>query len=402
MRALTRSPGPVAARLVAGLVLCVPIAASGGEPPVSEPPWTWASQAFSPRPVDVAALPDREAELQRECGRGDAGLQEVAARLVTRKLRELPYVDAESIGQMQRVAGEPHVWPRSWMVSGLALDHESTRAKLGAWARSFHEAGDRRCGVAVGYGADGTEVVAAVALDALADLQPLPTRVRVGTWLPIEARLLVHATGARVMVMGPTGRPRTVPTQLEGSRVRAQIALDQPGAFTVQVVADVAAGPRPVLEAELFAETTPWTRMPDLAVPGESSALPAAADGDALLTMIQSMRAAELLRPFTPDARLDAMALAHAERMQRARTLAHDVGDGDPVRRLEGMNLRAHESGENVAHARSVLLAHRALYASPSHRTNLLAAGFDRIGVGVATDADGSVWVVEEFADGLR
>jgi uncharacterized protein YkwD len=368
----------------------------------AEPAWTWASQTSSPRPIDLTALPDREADLQRECGRAEAGLHDVAARLVARKLRDLPYLDADGLAEAQRVAGEPHVWPRAWVVSGRALDHESTREKLGAWAATFREAGDRRCGVAVGYGEDGTEVVAAVALDALADLRPLPVRAHVGAWLPVEVKLLVPAMGARVLVVGPTGRPRTVPTHLEGDRIRAQIALDRPGAFTVQVVADVAAGPRPVLEATLFADSVPWTEMPDLTVPGEASVSPGTNDHDALLAMIASLRSAEALTPLAPDARLDALALAHAERMQQSRTLAHDVGDGDPVRRLEASSLRAHESGENVAHAASVLLAHRALYASPSHRTNLLAPAFDHVGVGVAVDADGSVWVTEEFAGGLR
>lgn len=380
------------------LICCATPALARADVASVEPPFAWAPQVASPRPVDVALLPDREAELQRACGRAEAGLRDVATRLVARKLRNLPYLDADGLGQAQRALGEPHVWPRAWIVSGRALDHESTRMKLLAWMTTFHEPGERRCGVALGYGDDGTEVVAAVALDALADLHPVPVRVHVGAWLPIEATMLVPATGARVIVMGPTGRPRTVPTQLESGRIRAQVALDQPGTFIVQVVADVAAGPRPVLEAELFADALPWTEMPDLAAPGETAAPPGASDHDAILAMIQSLRRAEALPLFTPDARLDALALAHAERMQRARSVAHDVGDGDPAARFEAANLRVHESGENVAHAGSVLLAHRALYASPSHRTNLLATGFTRVGVGVARDPDGSVWLTEDLA----
>jgi len=61
-----------------------------------------------------------------------------------------------------------------------------------------------------------------------------------------------------------------------------------------------------------------------------------------------------------------------------------------------GLHVRV--CGENVAHAETLALAHRALYASPSHRANLLSSSFDRIGVGVVRDADGSVWVTEELA----
>jgi uncharacterized protein YkwD len=367
-----------------------------------EPPWTWAAYVASPRTVNEDTLPDRQLELQRTCGRIEAGLRDVAARVVARKLAGLTYLDSEALAEAQRVAGEPHVWARAWVVSGRALDHESTRAKLDAWGKSFREQGDRRCGVAVGFGADGTEVVAAVAVDALADLRPLPVETRVGTWLHLEANLLVPASGARVVVMGPTGRPRTVPTHLDGHTVRAELTLDRPGAFTVQVVLDLPTGPRPVLEGELFADQTPWTQPPDLAVPGEAAAREGATDHDALLAMIQSLRTTEALPVFASDARLDALALEHAEAMRRKHELAHDVGDGDPTARLEAQSLRASTSGENVAHAAGVVLAERALYASPSHRTNLLATSFDRVGVGVARDPDGSVWVTQEFAGGLR
>jgi uncharacterized protein YkwD len=391
---------PVLAALLLG-------AWSGGvaqaDPPVGvEPAWVWAPEVASPRLVDPARLSAEEADLQRACGRSEAGLRAVAERLVLRKLRELPYLDADGLAQAERVAGEPHVWPRAWIVSGRGLDRDANLQKLRAWGTTFHDPGDRRCGVATGTGTDGTEVVAAVALDAQADLSPLPVRTHVGVWLPIEVKLLVPATGAQVVVMGPTGRPRNVPTQLAGDRVRAQVALEQPGAFEVQVLADIATGPRPVLEAELFADTAPWTQMPDLAAPGETATPLDATDKGALLAMVQALRTAEHLPAFTPDARLEAVALAHARRMLQARGIGHDVGDGDPARRLEAVNVWAAESGENVAHAASIVLAHRALYTSPSHRSNLLSTSFDRVGVGITRAPDGSVWVTEEFAGGVR
>ena len=83
--------------------------------------------------------------------------------------------------------------------------------------------------------------------------------------------------------------------------------------------------------------------------------------------------------------------------MLQAHTVGHDVGDGDPVARVQDAGIYARHTGENVAHAPSVALAHRSLYASPSHRANLLHASFDHLGVGIADDADGSVWVVELF-----
>ena len=394
---------PTSSLATCALILAVEGASHADPPRTVEPPWVWTTEVASPRHLDLATLSDHEADLQRTCGRADAGLRAVALRLVERKLRDLPYLDGDELGQAQRVAGEPHVWPRAWVVSGRALDHEASRQKLGEWSLTFHEAGERRCGVAIAYGADGTEAIAAIAVDAQADLAPLPILTRVGAWLSIDAKLLVQATAARVVVIGPTGRPRTVPMQFDLSdHAHARFSPDQPGAFIVQVVADLPSGPRPVLEAEVFADAIPWTQLPDLTAPGETATASDPSDRSVLLAMVGTLRATEQLRALVPDRRLDAIALAHARRMQAARSVAHDVGDGDPLQRVGAAGLRVRECGENVAHATSVPLAHRALYASPSHRSNLLSTSFDRVGVGIVRDPDGSVWVTEELAGGVQ
>jgi uncharacterized protein YkwD len=84
--------------------------------------------------------------------------------------------------------------------------------------------------------------------------------------------------------------------------------------------------------------------------------------------------------------------------MMDARILAHDVGVGNPAIRLQALGLRPTTAGENVAHALSVVRAHRALWDSPSHRSNLLHSAFTHVGIGLARDEDGSYWVCEMFA----
>ena len=78
--------------------------------------------------------------------------------------------------------------------------------------------------------------------------------------------------------------------------------------------------------------------------------------------------------------------------------VGHDVGGGDPRVRLEAAGISATVAGENVASAGSLENAHRALWASPSHRGNLLLERFTRVGVAVAQAADGTLWVTEMFA----
>jgi uncharacterized protein YkwD len=118
--------------------------------------------------------------------------------------------------------------------------------------------------------------------------------------------------------------------------------------------------------------------------------------------MVFAARAVAGIRPLVRDRRLDALALAHAVRMAARHDLSHDAGDGSPVDRLRAAGLDARDFGENVAHAQSIALAHRALWASPSHRANLLGGDFDRVGVGVARDERGDAWITETFAGALR
>jgi uncharacterized protein YkwD len=100
------------------------------------------------------------------------------------------------------------------------------------------------------------------------------------------------------------------------------------------------------------------------------------------------------------DARLDAVARAHATAMVAANELAHDVGDGAPLDRIRAVGLAPALAAENVAHARTPALAHRGIWNSPSHRANLLRPGSTLAGVGVVRDPRGEVWVAEEFTGG--
>jgi hypothetical protein len=361
----------VSSRAVVAVAVLATSAASAAGPPAPREVWIWAETTSSPTPALPAGdrLTDRETELQARCGKSEAGLRAVARRVLDRKLRGSSFLDVDGLATAQRASGEPHVWPRAWSISGRALDHAATLEKLDAWRMGFRDLGERRCGVATGVAADGTQVVVAVAVDALADLAPLPLRTHTGSWLTVDARVLVPASMAHVVVVGPSGTPRNVPTSFENGHVRARFAADRPGAFTVQVVADVATGPRPVIEASVFADVDPPQEPVSSAAPGELAGAGAPDPATGLTRMIGALRSESDLRAVARDPRLDALASAHARRMLQAHTVGHDVGDGDPAQRVQNAGIPVRATGENVAHAPSVALAHRSLYASPSHRS---------------------------------
>src|SRR6185436_2988002 len=114
------------------------------------------------------------------CGAADAALNEVAARATMRQIEGAPLLPADELAFNLRASGDPHVWPRAWSIAGQALEDDDIARRVQAWIAPWKTLGSRRCGVARVKGDDGTTVIAAVAVDALADLAPLPTTARVG------------------------------------------------------------------------------------------------------------------------------------------------------------------------------------------------------------------------------
>ncbi len=358
-------------------------------------PLVWKAATQSPHP---AAADAKSAPLLALCGSSDAALTEVAARSARRQLDGSSLLGADELAFNLRAAGDPHVWPRAWSIAGQALEDDDIARRVKAWIAPWNTLGSRRCGVARVKGDDGMTVIAAVAVDTLADLAPLPTTARVGQWITLDGTMLVPASDAKVVLLGPRGAPKTVIASLAGSKIHSTFSVDQPGPWMVQVLATVTTGPRPVLEAMIFAGTAPPAQFVPAPAPGESAAKGAKDDDDGMLRMINAARAAEQVSPLARDGALDKLARAHSEEMLRARMVGHDVGGGDPAARIKAAGIKAHVAGENVASAGSLENAHRALWASPSHRGNLLLDKFTRVGVAVVRAPDGMVWVTEMFS----
>jgi uncharacterized protein YkwD len=354
----------------------------------------YAWQSFTASAASAFASPG---ELAAPCEAPDAALTRVAARIAERELRDAPALEVAEVAFALRAEGAPYVWPRVWTLRGKSAIREAP-ARLAARSARGGDAGVLRCGIASAANADASDAaVAVVSAFVLADLEALPTRVRTGTWLDVRAQLLVPANEASVLVLGPRGAPHRVTAAFADGRVRARFRVDRPGSWLVQVLAGVAGGPRPVAEALVFADDEPSRSYAAQPAPGEEASS-AREESDQLLAMLNLARQSEGARPLSRDARLDRIALEHAEAMRALGHIAHDAGDGTPGERARAAGVAATLVGENVAHARSAVLAHRALWASPSHRANLLEPNYDAVGIGTARGEDGSVWVSELFA----
>jgi hypothetical protein len=282
-----------------------------------------------------------------------------------------------------------------WTLQGSKLDSAAVASGLAAWLVRTPPGGERRSGTAqvnAGQAGAGRDAFAAVVVDVLADLDPLPTRVRLGQWLRLRARLLVDTQHAETVLLGPRGAPRIIPTELHRGEVRAVFNLDQPGMWRVQLLASTDRGPRPAAEAWIFVDEEPHLAGVQRPAPGEElGAGMSVSDPRArLLEMLNAARRSEQRLPVHRDPRLDELAQSHAEAMREARQTAHDVGHGLPPDRLRRAGIHAALIGENVAHASSLGRAHRALWDSPAHRATLLDPGFSAVGVGVAVADEAS------------
>ncbi len=367
--------------------------AAGAAP--TPPPLTWKTTTASPQAAKVDA---KLAAFQKLCGAADGALAAVAERNVKRQLDGAEIFAADELSFTLRSAGDPHVWPRAFSVSGTGLDDAHLEGRLKTWMTGWSTLGTKRCGVSKGSKDDGTTVLSVVATDALADMTSLPVTARVSQWVTLEAKMLVAATEAKVVLLGPRGAPKSVVASLTGDKIRSTFSVDQPGQWLVQVLATVSTGPRPVLEALVFAGVTPPTKFTRQSVPGEDAGKKAKDEAEAVLEMLNAARAAEGSKTLTRDASLDKLAKAHSDEMAKVKMVGHNVGTGDPAQRIKAAGIKATIAGENVASAAGVQNAHRALWASPSHRSNMLSGQFARVGVAVTKDAEGRVWVTQLFA----
>jgi uncharacterized protein YkwD len=358
---------------------------------------SWEAATWSPQAVTE---PTQWPALEEKCGRTDAALAKVARQVLAEPGFGLDINDVDRVGFALRAAGAPYVWPRAWslVVPNTADMQTLVAQRFDAWMGTFNDGGERRCGFAIASTAEASKL-AVLAVDALADMvQPLPTQARTGQWVELRVRLLAPATDAKVLLQGPTGEPVFVPATLNDGEVRSRFPLASPGQWLIQVMATMQTGPRPVAEANVFVDQTPPKQPSSMPAPGESAKGLGSDPGNALLLMLNQARIEEGRKPLLRSGQLDELALEHTRAMLRAGHIGHDLGDGSPKQRMESAGIFASLAGENVVHAADAQRAHRALWASPSHRSNILHRGFRNVGIGALVGPDRTVWACELFA----
>ena len=353
----------------------------------------------NPATPRIAVAPDaRDEALLQLCGEGDATLHHAARHVAARALEGKRSLTMVELGGWLRAWSEPHPGARAWTIKGSAVDRTHAIGRLRQWLATQDGSAPRRCGVANVQDSERGEALAVVTVPVFADLQnPVPRTLPQGRWVTVDARMMQWADAAKVVVLGPRGAPRTIPTSYDPRqrRIVGRFMVDRQGTWLVQVLATTRTGPRPVLESEVRVGEA--VQGAPVVIPGENAGN-GLSDADAMFAKLNAARRSEGLQPLERDPILDSVAENHVRQMMKAGIVAHDVGDGTPPQRAAEAGVSSSEVGENVSRAKSTTLAHRALWDSPSHRTNTLYPRYVRVGVSASRDGQGRVWVAQVFA----
>jgi uncharacterized protein YkwD len=356
----------------------------------------WSEPTRSPR-LGPPADP-QDAPLHALCGDNDLALHRAALAEVE-QAGGGSVLSPDELSFTLRAFGEPHVWPRGWAFASSHLTEDEVVEKLTRFVTDVGApTGVHRCGIARGHGIQGEAIVAAVIVDALADLGPLPPKAKVGETVSAQGTLLVSVIGMTAVVVGPRGAPRPVPVTMNGGAFSLRFVPDQPGAWVLHVRADLQGGSRPLLEAHVYADAEPPQVYTPTPAPGEDAAPGVADPTEALARMIAAARKAEGLPALRRDPLLDSVARAHTEHMVRLRKVAHDVGSGEVRARLSSVGVKAGFVEETVARARDAATVHRAVWTSPEERGRLVSSRARRFGVAAVADEQGT-WVTEIFTE---
>lgn len=114
--------------------------------------------------------------------------------------------------------------------------------------------------------------------------------------------------------------------------------------------------------------------------------------------LMNADRRANGLSDLKVSAAVTAVARSHAQDMVGRNFFSHTNPDGKtPSDRLEAAGISYSAAGENIAKNTSVQAAETSFMNSSGHRANILNSNYTTVGIGVAYDSAGNVYVVQDF-----
>jgi uncharacterized protein YkwD len=117
-----------------------------------------------------------------------------------------------------------------------------------------------------------------------------------------------------------------------------------------------------------------------------------------MLGLLNAERTKRGLQPLKADAEMKEVARAHSADMFERGYFSHYTPEkNDPFDRMKAQQVKFITAGENLALARTVLMAHEGLMNSPGHRANILQPSFGRVGIGIMDGGIYGIMVTQDF-----
>lgn len=114
--------------------------------------------------------------------------------------------------------------------------------------------------------------------------------------------------------------------------------------------------------------------------------------------LMNADRRANGLSDLKVSSAVTAVARSHAQDMVNRKFFSHSNPDGKtPSDRLKAAGISYSAVGENIAENTSVQAAETSFMNSSGHRANILNSNYTTVGIGVAYDSAGNVYVVQDF-----
>ena len=131
---------------------------------------------------------------------------------------------------------------------------------------------------------------------------------------------------------------------------------------------------------------------------GDYTTLSSTAQEQKLLNLLNEDRTRNGLPALSEDSELSALARAKSQDMLENGYFAHESPTlGNAAAMLDSSGYAYQGVGENIAHHASVEKADAAFLSSPGHRANVMGSQWEKVGIGVAEDENGFVYVTELF-----
>ena len=238
----------------------------------------------------------------------------------------------------------------------------------------------------------------------------LRTEAQENTWEPLDQAVFQTALPqpAPAPTVDPavfyTAQPAPVPTVDPAVFYTAQPApvptVDPAVFYTAQPALTPTPESRPVRNTPAPAPrpTARPTNAPTVST-GDYTTFDSTMQEQKLLNLLNADRARNGLPPLTLDPELSRLAQLKSSDMNSNHYFAHESPTyGTAGQMLDTFGYDYLGVGENIAHHANVEKAEAAFMSSDGHRRNILGSQWDKVGIGIAYDENGNVYVTQLFA----